>query len=57
MIDEVIKFEPIFCANKIFLILLILLGQIKGFKSILFAQKIGSDLITLSVDDTAMFDE
>ena len=49
--------EPIFCANKMFLILLILLSQIKGFKSILFAQKIGSDLITLSINATAMFGE
>ena len=37
-----------------FLILLILLSQIESIKSILFAQKIGSDLITLSINSTAM---
>ena len=40
-----------------FLILLISISKIKSIKNILFAQKIGSDLITSSINGTAMFDE
>ena len=48
------KSEPIFCIDKMFLVIL---SEINSIKNILFSQKIGSDLITLSINGTAMFGE